>query len=204
LKLDGDSLYYYDGLAGIEENLNKSLELAEKGYAIDSTNKDILGDLANDYQFLGQYKESLKYYKKWLERMKIIGINPIANFQRLEYVYRQNGYKEEAEYYCNEQLKYCNKSIELGRSWGEKLYSYYDLAGVYAFKGEKDKAYKNLRIFNQMQKIPLWMATYIKIDPLFNSIRNEPEFQQIAKDVESKYQAEHLRVRKWLAEQGML
>jgi hypothetical protein len=70
--------------------------------------------------------------------------------------------------------------------------------------GERDKAYKNLRIFNQIQEIPLWMSVNIKTDPLFNSIRNEPEFQQIAKDIEAKYQAEHERVRKWLETQGML
>jgi hypothetical protein len=44
----------------------------------------------------------------------------------------------------------------------------------------------------------------IKTDPLFGSIRNEPEFQQIAMDVEAKYQVELERVRKWLEEQGML
>lgn len=87
---------------------------------------------------------------------------------------------------------------------GKKFYAYFDLAGVYAIRGEKDKAYKNLRIFNQIQQIPLWMAMLMKTDPLFNSIRNKPEFQQIAKDVEAKYQAEHERVRKWLKEQRML
>ena len=44
----------------------------------------------------------------------------------------------------------------------------------------------------------------IKHEPLFDSIRNEAEFQQIVRDVEAKYQAEHERVRKWLEEQGML
>ncbi len=206
-KLVGDSLTYYSWFADIEfwsENFNKSIEYGEKGYTIDSTNDDILKGLARNYELLGQYKESLKYYKKWLERKKTKDENPIADFQRLEYVYWQNGFKEEAEYYCNEQIKFCNKSIELGRSWGQKLYPYYDLAGIYAFKGERDEAYKNLRIFNQMQKIPKWMATYIKIDPLFNSIRNEQEFQQIVKEVDSKYQAEHERVRKWLEENNML
>ena len=52
--------------------------------------------------------------------------------------------------------------------------------------------------------MPLWMVTFIKDDPLFNSIRNEPEFQRIVSDVEAKYQAEHERVRKWLEENGML
>ena len=48
------------------------------------------------------------------------------------------------------------------------------------------------------------MVTWIKTDPLFNNIRNEPEFQQIVKDVEAKYQAEHDRVRQWLEENDML
>ena len=44
------------------------------------------------------------------------------------------------------------------------------------------------------------MIKDIKNDPLFNSIRDEPEFQQIVRDVEAKHQAEHERVRKWLEE----
>ena len=50
----------------------------------------------------------------------------------------------------------------------------------------------------------LHITTLIKNDPIFDSIRNEPEFQQIVRDVEAKYQAEHERVKKWLEEQGML
>jgi hypothetical protein len=91
---------------------------------------------------------------------------------------------------------------ELKRSGREGLNTYYDLAGVYAFRGEKDNAYKNLRIYNQSQRIDFDMVMLIKSDPLFNNIRNEPEFQQIFKDIEAKYQAEHERVRKWMEEQG--
>ena len=94
--------------------------------------------------------------------------------------------------------------IELGRKYEKTFYTYYDLAGVYAFRGERDKAYQNLRIFNKKQMMPLWMVSLIKTDPLFNSIRNEPEFQQVARDVETKYQAEHERVKKWLEEHGKL
>ena len=35
-------------------------------------------------------------------------------------------------------------------------------------------------------------------------MRNEPEFQQIVRDMEAKYQAEHERVRKWLEARGEL
>jgi hypothetical protein len=48
------------------------------------------------------------------------------------------------------------------------------------------------------------MVTFAKHDLLFDNIRNEDRFQKILQSMEEKYQAEHERVRKWLAEQGML
>jgi hypothetical protein len=35
----------------------------------------------------------------------------------------------------------------------------------------------------------MWWLTYLKNDPLFNNIKDEPEFQQIIKDVDAKFQA---------------
>ncbi len=113
-------------------------------------------------------------------------------------------YKEEALKYFNLHKEYCLETLKLGRSYSEKLYLNYDLAGIYAFLGEKEKAYVNLRTFNQKERMPLWWLVEIKIDPLFDNIRDEPEFQQILNDVETKYQAEHERVRKWLEENDML
>ncbi len=47
-------------------------------------------------------------------------------------------------------------------------------------------------------------ANQIKNDPIFDNIRDEPEFQQIVRDFEVKYQALHERVRQWLEENDML
>ena len=207
LKLDGDSSVYYFSLEINEyflENYNKSIEFGVKAYALDSTNYEILMFLGFDYSWLGQYKESLKYFKKWFTRLKTSGALSTNNMDNIGYAYWQNGYKKEAEFFFDEQIKINNRMNELKRPGGLGLNTYYDLATVYAFRGEKDKAYKNLRIYNQSQGITLFMAMTIKTDPLFNSIRNEPEFQQIVRDVEAKYQAEHERVRKWLEEQGKL
>jgi len=161
--------------------------------------------LSNNFESQGSHKESLKYVKKFIESSKTRRTDwEIHTMHRLAYSYWQNGYKKEAEYYFNEQINYCLRMINLGRLMAQMLYPYYDLAGIYAFKGKKDKAYENLRIFNKKPIMSSWMVNLIKTDPLFNSIRNEPEFQQIVRDIEAKYQAEHERVRKWLEEQGML
>jgi TolB-like protein len=208
LKLDGDSVAYYAAIGWDEffnANFSKALEFEKKAYAIDSTDIGIWYSLGFDYQWLGQYKESLKYFKRWVESLKIHRELNVNVMQRVGYAYWQNGFKKEAENFFNEQIKYCNMMNELKRTtWGQGLYTYYDLAGVYAFRGEKDKAYKNLRTFNQSQRINLFIVMLMRTDPLFNSIRNEPEFQQIVRDIEAKYQAEHERGKKWLVETGQL
>lgn len=207
LKLDDDSLAYYYVLFDNElqsENYINAIKFLKKGYMIDSTNIDILNQLGHSYMFHGQYKESLKYYKKWLERLKEIGSFSVSDMHRIGYIYWKNGYKKEAEYYFDKQIEYCHSLIKSGRPYAQLFYTYYDLAGVYAFRGEKDKAYENLISFNQRQRMPLWMVILIKHDPLFDNMRNEPEFQLIVRDVKAKFQAEHERVRKWLEEQKML
>ena len=208
LKLDGDSANYYAELSRYEHWLNnfiKSIEFAIKGYAIDSTNTTSLINLGASYAELGQYEESLKYYNKWIKRSEIQGDEWfLVSWHRIGFVYSQNGNSEAAKYYFNKQINYCDRSIELGRQYAQMLYAYYDLAGVYAFRGDRVKAYENLRIFRKKPMMSFWMISLIKTDPLFDKIRNEPEFQQISRDVEAKYQAEHERVKKCLEEQGML
>jgi len=204
--LDGDSSRYQSFLASLEGNLGNfanAIKFYEKIYATDTNNTDIQWSLGYNYMLLGQYKDAFKYYKEYIERLKPSGSLSLAGMHRIGYVYWQNGYKKEAEYYFDKQIEYANNEIKLERERSIQLYTYYDLAGVYAFRGEKDKAYENLRIFNQRQIIPLWMLTLIKNDPLFDSLRNEEEFQQIFRDVEAKYQAQHESVRKWLEEQDL-
>jgi TolB-like protein/AraC-like DNA-binding protein len=206
LKLDGDSLSYYLALGYYEYyglNFYKSLEYARKAYSIDSTQVYVILSLGGNYEILGQYKESLKYFKKWVELRKATGV--LSSFPSdIGYVYLQNGNKEEAENFNNETIKECKKGLELKRESQIALYSYYYLAKVYAVKGDKLKACKNLRFLNQIQPVALWLEMEMKTDPVFNSIRDEPEFQQIASGIETRYQAEHERVKKWLMEQGML
>jgi tetratricopeptide (TPR) repeat protein len=207
LKLDGDSANFYAELARYENwqgNFNKSIEFGIKGYAIDSTNTTTLVILGSSYAKLDRYEESLKYYNKWIIRSEIQGDEWfLGSSHRIGYVYSQNGNTETAKYYFNRQKNYCDRSIELGRQYAQMLYAYYDLAGVYAFRKERDKAYENLRIFNKKPIMSFWMVSLIKTDPLFNSIRNESEFQQVVRDVEAKYQTEHERVKKWLEEKGI-
>jgi tetratricopeptide (TPR) repeat protein len=145
----------------------------------------------------------LEYFKKYVRRCKTLDRPLFGAIFRIGYAYWVNGFKEEAKSYFNTGIELHNDMLESDR-FRSNFILYFDLAAIYAFLGDKEKAFENLRLFNRSQRMPFYMIKDIKNDPMFDSIRDEPEFQQIVQDVEAKYQAEHERVRKWLEEQGML
>ena len=87
------------------------------------------------------------------------------------YAYWQNGDTVKANGFFNKQIASCIRENELGRSHARTLYTYFDLATLYAFKGEKEEAIKNLKIFNQRESIPYYIIyCYIKNDPMMKMI----------------------------------
>ncbi|MBN1791460.1 MAG: helix-turn-helix domain-containing protein [Bacteroidales bacterium] len=204
IKLRMDSVSYYFWLWMYEFKHQKCLAFYEKRYSMDSTELTAIEFLSDYYELAGQYEKNLKFVIKLLYRYKMEGRKRINHLQRVGYAYSKNGLEDRAAYYFNEQIAYCHETIRLGHPYGRSA-AYYDLAGVYAYQGEISKAYENLKIFNQHSgNYLLWIIRYIKHDPLFNGIRNEPEFQKIVMEMEARYTAEHERVGKWLREQGLL
>lgn len=161
------------------------------------------------YFFHGDYKESYKYWEKTINYYKSSGLNLQGMQNFFGYLLWQNGFKTEAEYWFNEQLKLSLEAIKLGRFYSTggngSRNAYFDLAALYAFRGENEKALEMLGMLDRCPVISKIMLDEIKtLNPLFNGIRSEPEFQRIVKSWEAKYQAEHDRVKKWLKEQKML
>jgi TolB-like protein/AraC-like DNA-binding protein len=207
----GDSLSYLIDLGGLEYsrgNYRKSIEYLKTAYEMDSTriimyfNLNVFSALGENNTLVGNFEESLRYYKKLITVLDATGEINYNNMHRIGYAYLKNGYNKEADFYFNKQIDYCNDIIKSDRP--QKIYAYYDRAGVFSIRGNKKRAYNDLRMFNKGQREGLWMVNLIKADPLFDYIRNEPEFQRIIRDVEVRYQSEHERVRKWLEKQGML
>jgi TolB-like protein/AraC-like DNA-binding protein/Tfp pilus assembly protein PilF len=212
LELEGDSVKYLDSyiyyLAENQGEYKKAITYFEKRCQADSTNDLILLRLAFYNSLDGDYEESLKYYNKYFLRLR--NINQVSRSwdkQMMEYhfgyINMKLGNKKVADNYNKKALvdyaRYVNSASE-----HIKRIFVYRLAALYASIGENDKAYENLKILGNDQCFVLKDLILIKNDPLFNGIRNDLKFQKIVRDVESKYQAEHERVRKWLVEQGKL
>jgi hypothetical protein len=81
----------------------------------------------------------------------------------------------------------------------------YDLAGCYAFLGEKDSAYHYIEEFlvNLNYFGSRWHY-WISYDPMFNKIRDERRFQDIVDEMRKKDQVEQQRVKMWLKDNNMV
>jgi len=207
LDLDGDSVAFLWAL-GFTETDHRNNEKAIRHHLqilkLDSTQIEAYSTLGYLYSFSGQFEESVAFYKQWLSGRSGLDDPEHQNMLRIGYAFYSIGELEMANEYFDKQLENCRISIELDRWDAKELWDYYNQAAVYAFRGDRESAYQNLRIFSQRKMMPLWMVVLINDDPLFESIRDEPEFQQIVRNVEAKYQAERERVRQWLEENDML
>ncbi len=208
IKLDGDSLGYYGYSSFSEEthgNFAKALYLYKRIYALDTTNIGVLWNIGNVYVFLEMYDEALEWFKKFIKHSEYIGYGSIIGYNRIGIAYWKKGHKEEAMYYFDKFLNYLTMMNELGRSIQGPFENASDLASMYAFLGEKkEKVYEKLRLAGKSPMWNLYMVMYVNNDPLIDSYRDDPVFKQFVRDVEAKYQVEHERVRKWLAEKGEL
>ena len=144
------------------------------------------------------------HHKTIVEWMKKSGEVYPGTSGMIGYYYWKTGSIKEAEYYFNQEIKFELESIRLVRLITINRQAHFNLAKVYAFLGDKEKAYRYLDEVNKNKSFSLEWVTWFKYDPSLNSIRQEPRFQKILKDVEAKYQAEHERVRKWLVSKGEL
>jgi hypothetical protein len=80
------------------------------------------------------------------------------------------------------------------------------LTFIYAAQGKKEKALEHLRVVNRCAPFLYTCAqiTGFKISPMVDCIRDEPEYKEFLQKAEARYQEEHEKVAKLLANEGAL
>ena len=166
----------------IDGNFEAAVQYAKMHYELNPDRFYVIDNYAYALLLNGNYKESEKYYRKMMDIIAS-GYNETYSSHtfrhRLGYVLWQQGKKEEAK-------KMFAEHIEKEKAFlaeGTRLQAQeYDLAGAYAFIGEKELAYEWL------EKMPYWQITfqYLKNDPLFDSLREEDRFKQIFSELQKK------------------
>lgn len=200
--LDGDTAIYLSCLGGIEQNqgnYQKAIEYYKMALRMKKNYAEVIHDLALYSQLIGKKEESLKYYRE------LNSTNELNyNLHRMGYALWQNGFTKESEKYFRDQMEYCNSVLKNGHRSDLIIYAYYDLACIYAFRGETKKAFQYLRLFNKSKNCFTYMLLLIKNDPFMDNLKNEPEFIQIVNEMDNKYKSVHEKVGIWLDSQADL
>jgi TolB-like protein/AraC-like DNA-binding protein len=197
-QLEQDSAKYFFSMYELglwSGDPDKSYGFLEKAFIRDSSNLRILWSLASYLGGKSDFNNSLRIYRKYQKLIKENGITMSNDLHRIGWIYSKLGMIDSAEYYYNKQIENCNAAIRLGRPYGIS-FAYFDLAIIYALKGDREKALENIYMFSKREGMVSWF--------LFGGYKNDPEFQKIKKEIYTKSQAEHERVRKWLEANNML
>lgn len=213
IALTGDSTYYYWSLLQSEYNLGNYQSVVKYAHKIYNTDSLNLGKLlgmhhsyflGNTYMNLRDYKEAYRIIQKYTESMQRQG-RKVQPHHYFGYVYLQNGLTEEANFHFDGAIKYRLQFIEQNKPT-EVSPPNLGLAYIYAACGEKAKALEHMRAVNRCAPFLYRCAhiTGLKINPMVDCIRNEPEYKEFLKNAEARYQEEHNKVEKLLRAEGML
>ena len=187
---DSTSIYYLKSIMErADGNYDKAMEYIGMACKRDSTASMCTDQVAWCLTMTGHYKEALDVW----QASSIPDIN-LNSRHRIGYLYYKLGNEKEAMKYFDQQIRYCEASLKLGREYSRSFRAQYDLAGIYAFLGKRELAYKNLEEVADKIIPPYWMMNLILIDPLFNTIRQEDRFQEIIKTMTEKFNDERDRV----------
>jgi tetratricopeptide (TPR) repeat protein len=172
--------------------------------------------MATDLLFLKKYKEAVYYFQKQIEQDKKNGIKDPDLQSLLGFVFLKLGLKKEADRYFESSENCVNSilSIHPEDARPDHFYattdrysgfSWFILTSIYAVRGNKIKAMEYMRqlrknyLANDLQVVFL-----LKNFPMFDNIRNEPEFQDYLHEAEIHYLEEHKKVETILRKEGII
>lgn len=158
---------------------------AEKLLYIYPENSTSYSIMAESLTNLNKYDEAETYYRKWLLTSEGMDEDALFSRHRFALLLWMSGKKEEAKQEFLKHMEICKNSIRSGGLYGASLAAY-DLAGINAFLGEKEEAYKWLRQYER-EGFLYGLHKYISIDQLFESLWEDEEFKIIVQRQERKF-----------------
>ena len=195
LKQTSDSLRYYLLLSefmSLSGNSKLAVDYGLKSYRIDSSRFDhtpgFSFQIAYDYLMIKDYKNAYKFVIRFEKEFEMSGKTiPASGY--LGFICKINGQIQKANYHFEEAIKFRHKQIKenLPEAEADKFILQFDLACTYAAMGKKDLAIEYLKMIKVRKIIRPALLAELKYLPMFDSIREEPEFQDVLRDIEAKF-----------------
>ena len=115
---------------------------------------------------------------------------------KIGYVLAKVGLKEESDKYFTMYKDYAEND--------QSIYKHVNLAMYYSYKGDAEKAIEHLQLFSKEDHYHYWTVIFIPVDPLFDDLKDLPEFKRIFKNIERKFWRSHKQIKASLEEKELL
>jgi tetratricopeptide (TPR) repeat protein len=150
--------------------------------------------------YMKDYKRAVEYIEEKAEDYTKRGLKMDFDYYS-GYAYLKNGQKEKADKHfeaCIKVAKYMLKTAEQNHT--SPCFAYLYLACIYSGMDDKGKATENLRKAVKCKNlfIPVWDIIDLKNSPVFEIMRNEPEFKELVGNAETRLQPQMKKIEKLL------
>lgn len=180
---------------------NKDLKLVKqtltKEFNKDTTRFDILQDIGKVSYYLKQYDSSYYYYKRFVRLREIFKLDVYRHENMMVgLAYEKAGEIQKAKIFIEDYRQYLETDQTAYKDLG--LCAYYD------YMGDTDKALEYLRGFSKQDNIQYWIILFMREQPMPGKISKLPECKKIMDEIESKFWANHEKLKLTLEDKGLL
>lgn len=163
----------------------------------DSTRVDIIQEIGKICYFMRDYECAYRYYSMFMEIRDAYNLNIYRGENgKIAIVLDKMGYKEKSQEYFNDYLDYATND--------KSIYKQLSLAAYYSSHQNTEKAMEHLRLFSLEDNYFYWIVLFLQDDPIFDNIKDHPDFKSITSDIEKKFMKYHKDIKSTLDAKELL
>jgi TolB-like protein/AraC-like DNA-binding protein/Tfp pilus assembly protein PilF len=164
----------------------------------DTSRIDVLKELGVVCYFMHAYDSAYVYYHRMWEITQAQGLDLYDGEKaKMGLILSRLGKEVESRRYFREYLEFAEND--------QSVYKHLSLAAYYSYMGDSVKAIEHMELFSHQEKYPYWYILFLGMDdPLFEPVKELPEFQQILSTIKVKFWRYHEQIKESLMEKGLL
>jgi len=179
-----------------DKNINETKRLLLKELSKDTTRIDIVQEVGKVYCLMRKYDSAYLYYKRFIDlrQSRQLDIFRHESSHMAVVMARTNHPKEAQEFWA-----VCKQYADNDRS----IYKNLGLSGYYANNNDIRKSLDYLKLFTSEDDFQYWVLL-MKYDPVFEPIKDQPEFKEYVKAIETRFTNKHNELKLILQEKGLI
>lgn len=142
------------------------------------------------------YENAYYFYKKLVDAREKQNVYLFVYEDiKIAWTYKQLGFDDEAERLINEFKNYAEND--------NSIYHSLMMSEYYAYMGDEHNSLEELKKFSKKDGYHIW-TLFLTKEPFMKKLINEPQFIQIMKSIENKFQNQHKELREHLHQEGLI